>query len=327
MKAAELVRKAVRSCRAGQLLDRETLVELLDIAPDSEGALLLRQAAHAEALRITGGRGYLWGALGLDNAPCRMSCRFCSLGEKWRLVRQPKVYDDAEVLRVFQHYAEAGVHYLVLRTTEFFSIEHLCRLLAAIRGLVPKSCELALNTGEFDLQTAERIAAAGGSCVYHTLRLREGTDTAFDPQTRLATMRAVQASPLRLAAMVEPIGPEHGNGEIAASFLGLVREGAEISGLMARVPVPGTPLGDTQMFAPERIAQITAALRLAGSGHTPDICVHPTTDLTLSSGANVAIIDMGAIPRDTVPADKAWRDYDCERAAEALQRAGWHQCQ
>lgn len=71
---------------------------------------------------------------------------------------------------------------------------------------MPGGYEIILNTGEFDADAALAVRRAGGSGVYHTIRVREGRDTAFDPDVREATMLAAVRAGLRLVALVEPVG-------------------------------------------------------------------------------------------------------------------------
>lgn len=53
----------------------------------------------------------------------------------------------------------------------------------------------------------------------HTIRVREGRDTGLDPDVREATMLAAVRAGLRLVALVEPVGPEHADQELADCFL------------------------------------------------------------------------------------------------------------
>lgn len=314
---------ALRACLRGEALKRDALLELLAVPPASDAALSLRRAAHKAALALCGGRAWLWGALGLDYAPCAMNCAFCSLGEAWKLIDAPRRYSDAEIIAHARAYARAGARFIVLRTTQFYDLDALCARLAAIRKAVPGNYELILNTGEFDEDAARAVRRAGGSGVYHTVRLREGRDTAFDPAVREATMRAAVRSGLRLVALVEPVGPEHTDAELADNFLRIMAAGASISGVMARVPVPGTPLGGQPSLSPARLAQLTAIFRLAGGGQLDGICVHPAALENMTAGANIVVVEKGTIPRDSAPSEQDWRSVSAMEAARLLRRAGY----
>ena len=110
---------------------------------------------------------------------------------------------------------------------------------------------------------------------------------------------------------------------IAENFLEILKYEAFISGAMARIPVPGTPLGEIEKISDKRIAQIIAVLRLSGGNIVKDICVHPVTLEALKSGANVMVVETGAIPRDTACEKESWNGVDMQRANELLKEAGY----
>lgn len=319
----EEIRLAQQRCLAGEILEPGMMLRLLAIPLDSAEDRMLRRAAREVAATVTGDRGYIWCAMGADYQPCPMNCRFCSLGERWGIVKEGRTYSTAEILQTAARFAAGGADYIVLRTTEYFRISVLNELVARLRKEVPGAYEVILNTGEFDVETAKAMRAAGVDGIYHALRLREGVDTPFAPETRLATLDSVYRSPLKLISLVEPVGPEHTNEEIVDSFQTILRYGASISGAMARVPVRGTPLGEGPRLAEERLAQITAVLRLSGGNVVRDICVHPASAAALSSGANVVVVETGAIPRDAVPAGADWERFGLEQAKRLLHAAGY----
>lgn len=315
MNNLELINKAKEMALSGELLDRETIISLLEIDPFSEDCKKLGKAAREVASVVCKDRAYLWGAIGLDYRACPMDCDYCSLGEKWGIVKEEKEFTDDEVFNLVKKYVREGVRWIVLRTTQFYSLDKLIEMAAKIRKEVPGDYELGANVGEFDLETANRMEIAGMEFVYHSLRLREGIDTKFNPNDRLKTLEAIHKSPLKLVSLVEPIGIEHTNKEIADSFLTAIRYGALVTGGMSRVPVKGTPLGNLPAVSEERLAQIAAVTRLAANFHAPDICIHRNSQLAIEWGANVAVVESGAIPRDTCFETKEdWNGFDPETA-------------
>ncbi len=58
-----------KASAAGIALTREQIIRLLEIPLDSNEDRLLRQAAHEIAMARTGGRAYIWSAVGADYAP------------------------------------------------------------------------------------------------------------------------------------------------------------------------------------------------------------------------------------------------------------------
>lgn len=219
-------------------MTRNEILGLLAIPLGSEEDRQLRCAAKEVAMARTGGKAYVWAAVGLDYAPCPMNCQFCSFGQDWGVVQEPSQLRREEALAQIRAFVEGGARFVVLRTTEFYSIPELLELVREIRRTIPGPYEVILNAGEFGPDIARQMVDAGVSGIYHACRLREGTDTPFDPALRLATMQSVTDSPLKLISLVEPMGPEHTHEEIADNFFNIVRHGAVISGAMARIPVP-----------------------------------------------------------------------------------------
>lgn len=323
------IEKAERNVLDGKALERAELVRLLSIDPDSEACERLGQAARRVASHVTGDRAYLWGAMGVDYKACPMNCDFCSLGEAWGIVEadSERDFSEEEIIESVRDYAENKVRWIVLRTTEFYSLDVLSELIGKIRGAVPGSYEIGLNVGEFDLEKANALHRAGVDFIYHSLRLGEGRDTRFNPVERLKTLGAVKDSPLKLVFLVEPIGVEHSNEEIADICLCAIEHKAIVTGGMARVPVPGTPLGVHPQISENRLAQIVAVTRLAGGSRVPDICVHPATPKALRFGANVAVVETGSIPRDSccLPKEK-WNQFDAQTSEKWFEQAGYTLC-
>lgn len=88
--------------------------------------------------------------------------------------------------------------------------------------------------------------------------------------------------------------------------------GAKVCGVMARVPVPGSPLASYPPVSAERLAQLVAVTRICCGQETPDICVHPPVAQAVAWGANVLVVETGAIPRDG--------GGDCQRALAGIFR-------
>lgn len=318
-----LIDRVKAECLAGKVQERDAIITLLGIAPGSPEYTYLCQAAREAAMTITKKEAYLWGAIGVDFAPCSMNCTFCSLGEAWGIVDKEVSYSEEEIITQIRQYVSCGVRFIVLRTTEFYSIDTLCQFIRNIRAQVAGEYELVLNIGEFDVATAQKIYESGVSGIYHALRLGEGRDTAFDPAQRNDTLGSVHHSPLKLIHLIEPVGVEHTNEEIADVFLNSLDYGVVISGAMARIPVKGTPLGENPQVSDQRLAQIVAVTRLCGGKNVPDICVHPPSEEAVMAGANVVVVERGAVPRDGNVAEELWNGFDCAKAKELLCQCGY----
>lgn len=323
MRGNELIHHAEVQAMSGIPLRRNEMISLLQIPLGSPEDIQLRHAARRVAMLRSNGHAYIWGAIGADYAPCPMNCQFCSFGRKWGIVRQQVHYSTDQIISKVSDFVTKGARFIVLRTTEFYSIPVLINLVKEIRSKIPGDYEVIFNTGEFDVNIARQIQISGVSGVYHACRLREGTDTPFDPAVRERTMESISSSGLKLISLVEPIGIEHTNEELADNFLRIIAHGAVISGAMARIPVPGTPLGNTERLSDSRLAQIIAVFRLSGGNTVQDICVHPASMEALESGANVIVVETGAIPRDTDCTNDSWHGVDMYSAHTLLRKANY----
>lgn len=318
------IEEAKRKSLSGESLRKEELVELLEINAESQEAEALGAAASEVANKYTEKRARLWGAIGVDYKACDMNCLFCSLGSKWGIVKEEKEYDIEDMIRQVRYYVENGFYYIVLRTTEFYSVEKIGTIIKKIRNTVHGDYILGCNIGELDTEQAAYLCQCGGELAYHCLRLREGKDTKFRIEDRIKTLEVIRDSKMKLGFWVEPVGLEHTNEEIADKILQTLEYNTDVCGVMARVPVHGTPLGHYPQISDKRLAQIIAVLRLASGAKVSDICVHPASELSVRYGANVLVLETGAIPRDAVYSDGYWTGLSAEKAKEWLQQGGYY---
>jgi biotin synthase len=318
-----LIQKAKENALNGEELDRETIISLLELDPDSEEAEMLGKAAREVAEIVTGNKGSVWASIGVDYKNCAMNCDFCAFGKEWGIVKEESERSVIEVIELTRKFVSQGAKWVTLRTTQFYGFDRLIELIRKVRAAVPGDYQIVVNTGEFDEINAKALEDAGVQVVYHTVRLREGIDTKFKQEDRIATLDSVKKSQLNLAYLVEPVGIEHTNDEIADVFLIAMEHNATLSGAMARVPLPGTPLSKYSPVSERRLAQIVAVTRLAAGHHAPDICVHPPSQLAINWGANVVVVETGAIPRDTGNCDCEWQGFDMKAAVNYFENAGY----
>ncbi len=306
---------------------REDLIYLLHETRCSERRAALYRETRAVVQQYLGNRGRIWAAIGLNQAPCHMGCRFCSFASQWTQCREPCELSTDEVFHWAEHFIREGADYLVLRTSEHYALEKLLELGREIGRRKPDRVRLVANTRlASDSQLAE-LKAAGFHAIYKTIRLREGVDTVFDPAVRLEQIRQARAQDLRAFGLVEPVGPEHTDEEIADAIL-LLREevGTGLVGAMARVPVEGSPLYDHGAVDAQRLAAITAVFILAMADRLSDVevvCSHPPHEEILRAGANAVVVEVGAIPRDAKFARTEWRGLTMSEARKLLRQAGY----
>lgn len=318
------VERAKEKAFRGEPFTKEELIALLSIDPKSEEVEALGMAAHEVAQEVTEGKARLWGAIGVDYKPCEMDCKFCSLGKSWGIVKEEKEYTLEEMVRQVRYYVKNDFHYILLRSTEFYDPNSLGKIIKSIREAVPGDYEFGCNIGELEEADAEYMYECGGRIAYHCVRLREGVDTRFRVEDRVHTVEVIRDSKMKLGFWVEPVGVEHTNEEIAEKILETLHYQTDVCGVMARVPVAGTPFENVPMISEKRMAQITAVLRLACGRTVKDICTHPASELAVRYGANVITLETGAIPRDADFQEEYWKGLHIDEVKEWLNQNEYH---
>jgi biotin synthase len=307
----------------GKRIDDSILIELLELDSASKEASYLGEKARELAGKVVDNKGKIWASIGIDYQTCPMNCDFCSFGEEWNIFEGRHEWTDEEVVEQVEKYVSEGASWITLRTTQYYGIDRLNILAEKVRKEVPGDYGLVANTGEFGKLKAKEMKEAGIDTVYHTLRLGEGKDTKFNIEDRLATLSSVSDADLDLAYLVEPIGPEHSNEEIVKIFKTGLDHGALLTGAMARVLIKGTPLEEKGELSPERLAQIIAVTRLGAGTNAPDICVHPPGRQAMEWGANVVVVETGAVPRAEKECCGDWDKFDSKKARKWFEEAGY----
>lgn len=323
MNTPEHITALLNSCAADRCLTPREATLALSSELQGEALRQLLEAAHRRMCRISGSHARLWAAIGVDAAACMRNCAFCSHGVQWGVY--PDNYELAPE-EVCRQAADIGVlepDWFTLRTTQDYGIGRLSELVKRVRHVLPPRTEVAVNTGEFDLAAARALKDAGATTVYHTYRLREGVDTGIAPSERMETLGIIRKSGLKLAALVEPVGPEHSDEEIVEAAFRLKETGVSLGGCMARVPVPGTPLAKFGKVDEDRIVRIIAMTRLISGPEVGAICVHPPVPAALCAGANTLVVECGAVPRSDRVEKTAWQGFGFAEAARMFVAAGY----
>jgi len=186
---------------------------------------------------------------------------------------------------------------MTMHTFDFKRLVHIVRI---VRERISRETQIVVNIGDFDQAQAQDLKSAGVNGAYHVCRLREGIDTALDPEQRKATIRTIKDSGLDWYYCCEPIGPEHTPQELADQiFIGL-EYGCFQHAAMRRVYISSAPLSLCGQISELRLAQVTAVVALATLAfpETRSIAVHEPNLLGLTAGANSIYAETGANPRD-----------------------------
>ena len=234
--------------------------------------------------------------------------------------------DIPSVVEMARAFCASGeVKALFLMCMHDFDAPSLCKLVEAVRVVIPEKTEIVFNIGDCPDSAWREFKAAGVSGAYHVLRLREGTDSQLNPDDRKATIAAIRRTGLKWYYCCEPVGPEHTNEELADAILLGNEFGCFQHAAMARVNFPGSPLAQYGEISKRRLAQIVAAVALA-SADNPElgsIAVHEPDMLGLLSGANSVYAECGFNPRDLETRTEEGRGGSVARMTAMLTEAGW----
>ena len=300
----------------------DDMARLLSIDPESDECGYLGSKARRLAEIRSDNKASMTTAFGLDYIPCKASCKFCSFGEKWGIMKGEYYVPDDTVIDLIKGQMAKGFRKFTLRTTEYYAVDRMCDLARKIRSEVEGDYILSVNMGELKKDDAERLRDAGINNAYHTLHLREGIDTPFGPETRLTTMRNIKEGGLRLTSGVDPIGIEHTDREIAENIDTLRKmEPASICSMM-RINPKGTPVEGMPEISVSRHAQIAAVIRIA-SKH--NVAAVPPNLKAMMWGANATTIGTGSNPRDSVHDKETvgeWR-FSFKDTKELFKKAGY----
>lgn len=309
----------------GKTPSREDCVMMLECAPTSIEAALLRGVADAIARRRFGNEAIILGQIGVDIAACPGGCKFCSFGEGHTQF-QPHAMTMEEILHQAGRFTASGDLYaLFIMTMHTFDFDRLVETIAFIRARMPEKPQIVVNIGDFDRAQARMLREVGVNGAYHVCRLREGVDTQLDPEKRKQTIIAIKDAGLDWYYCCEPVGPEHTSKELVDQmFLG-VEYGCFQHAAMRRVYIPDSPLAEYGQITELRLAQVTAVVALASLAcpDTKNIAVHEPNLIGLTSGANVVYAESGANPRDTEEDTSGHRGRDIAACKTMLYEAGF----
>ncbi|MGI5923344.1 MAG: radical SAM protein [Lentisphaerae bacterium] len=320
----DLVRILERA-QQGDALSKADCITLLEYAPTSVEAGVIRGVADALARRRFGNEAIILGQVGIEISACPAKCKFCSFGEGHTQFAPSKMTPE-EILEAADRFTASGDLYaLFLMTMHTFDFDSLLDVVQRIRSRMPTYPQIVVNIGDFDRAQAEALRQVGVNGAYHVCRLREGTDTTLDPEDRKRTIRVIKDAGLDWYYCCEPIGPEHTAQELVDQlFLG-IEYGCFQHAAMRRVWMPNSPLAQHGQISELRQAQVVAVVALASLGcpDTRNIAVHEPNLIGLSSGANVVYAETGANPRDTEEDTSSHRGRDIRACKTMLYEAGF----
>lgn len=304
---------------------RADCIELLRVPPTSIEAGAIRATADAIGRKRFGNEGIILGQIGIEIDACPARCGFCSFGEGHTRFTPSAMSVDEVIVAAESFTATGDLYALFLMTMHTFDFDRLVDIVNALRERMPWQPQLVVNIGDFSSRQAELLREAGVDGAYHVLRLREGRDTALEPERRKRTIASIKDAGLDWYYCCEPIGPEHTIDELVEQLLVGIEHGCFQHAAMRRVHLPDGPLAHHGQITELRLAQVVAVVALASLGccDTKNIAVHEPNLIGLTSGANVVYAEAGANPRDTESNTSGHRGVAVGACKTMLYEAGF----
>jgi biotin synthase len=319
MKSEDIIKKS----RAGDRFTKDELMQMLSYPPGSAESYLLMAEASRISRELTEGRAENHAQFALNLAPCPCNCAFCSFAQRNGVFREERRISSEEAVRLAKQFETDGANAVYVMSTATYPFELFLEISIEIRRNLKPETILVANIGDQSYANAKKVKDAGYDGVYHALRLREGTDTSLTPKARERSVRNFQEAGLGVGTCVEPVGPEHGNEEIAEMVLFTGSFNPAYSGAARRIPIPGTAMADLGMISELRMAQIVAVTRLGVPRTVIGNCTHEPCTLGALAGANLFWAEVGANPRDTRERTEEGRGESVKSCRDLFWEADW----
>lgn len=307
--------------RDGVPLERDEALALVHLELESRETYALMESANHLSRQQFGRKGERHFHIGLNVEPCPMDCLFCSLTRKAGLFTEKYEFPLEEVVAWAKQGEAEGADALNLMSTGTYPFSRLLEIGRRLSREV--KVPLVANARDINHSEGEQLLDAGFVGFYHAVRLGEGTDTPFDPQRRIQTIRVLHDVGLQWMNCVEPVGPEHSAEELVDLMLLARQEKATYSGIMRRINFPGSPKEPLGMISERRMAQLVAVSRLVMGTTVKAHCTHEPHSLSLVAGANLFFPEVGSSPRDGQADTGKGRGNSTERCGALLREMEW----
>jgi len=307
----ERVETIADNAARGALPTRDDIAYLLGFDVESPEAAYVCEKAHEIGMRACGGRGFVYGQIGVDETACPENCLFCSFAA---VNVDAATYDPSCVevpIERIVHYAavlaDAGADLISLMATAGLDFERYLEIVHAVRACVPNGVDIMANTRDLTLDEARALKDAGATAAYHALRLGEGELTAIDPAERRRTIEHLRAVGIKLMTGVEPVWDGIGASELAERIVDIPGFGPFCMGSCSLTAVDGLDVGGRRPAKVSFVRYIGALTRLACGEGVP-----------VGGIGGVAWVDAGCDPRNRGYGDDD--DVLREKVASARRR-------
>jgi len=265
-------------------------------------------------------KGYVFVQIGINADSCSGNCKFCSLAKDTFSIDtyfEKSLKDIIEQVKLIDFNIVSA---LFLMTTADYDVNVFLNIGAEVRKYLPENVNLVANTGDFDIEYANKLKSVGFNAAYHIVRLREGIDTDIPKENRIRTLDAIRDAGLDLFYCVEPIGAEHSYEEIADEMIRARDYHVDVMAVMGRVGVVGTPFEFSSELSQLELIKIAAVARLV-TNPGKSMNLHETKEMSLLAGINQLYAEIGVNPRDTNVNTEYNRGKSIDAVAKMLKSA------
>lgn len=312
----------IKKSQDGVSLDRGELLHLLDMMPDSQDSYIVMAEARRISKELSCDRAEIHGQFSLNISPCTCNCLFCSFAKVNGIFKEDVMLPPEEAVSYARQFEKSGANAIFVMVTAQYPLGRFIEISQEIRRNLKPETILIANVGDQTLDGAKKIKDAGYSGVYHALRLREGRETNLPPEKRKESIRNFQEVGLKVGTCVEPLGPEHSNGEIADLIEFTASINPAFSGAARRITIPGTEMAKRGMISELRMSQIVAVTRLGMPRGVIGNCTHEPCTLGAAAGANLFWAELGANPRDIEKKTEEGRGDTVEHCRTLFHESG-----
>lgn len=254
MEFRKLINILYSMCISGESVELNMIIKLLDADIDVSDALYLRECAYRAALIVTGGKACLWGMPEACYMPYFISTDMHH-GSKTGSRAADNMMAD-----IIEFHKEKGVSSVVLNMYEDTGNYILPEKIAEIKNRTDCGCKVAVRAGK-------RYMLNDSSHMYKKT----------DDECKIEVMPVIKFE-----------CRDYSNYELAEILFNAMAKQRDTSCIV----LDFTKCRSRGFFSDERIARITAVMRLASGGQIKNICVCPCIKKTSISGANAAIVSV-----------------------------------
>ena len=313
----------LKKSRAGEVLSRRELIDLLSLYPDSFETYMVLAEANRISKELCNGQAEVHAQFAVNLAPCNCDCLFCSFARVNKVFSEATELTPQQAVAFARQFETDGANAVFMMSTAQYPFEKFLEIAGEVRRNLKTETTMIANVGDQSLKNARQLKDIGFAGVYHAIRLREGIDTSLSIQKRKRSIKNFQYAGLLVGTCVEPVGPEHSNEELAEMIEFTASFNPSYSGAARRIAIPGSKLAKFGIISELRMAQIVAVTRLGMPRSVMGNCTHEPCTLGAMAGANLFWAEVGANPRDITEHTEEGRGDTIEECQTIFRESNW----